>query len=542
MTAGPDGSTGGGAHGLVVTGGAGGTRARLEALAAAAGRADRAADHLARAAASVRRAHAAALGDPAVGRVIAPLTGLAWGRTGVRVWAGHAADLAAALRGAARAYAAADAEASAALRALVLVVGHTLGEGGPLAALLAGAGAAAGGAQALHALVLLRLLRAGPTPVGLALRAATGPAVAGRDDAVGLLARLVSAEGGALPGTLGLPDAATVELLLPGLAAWLLALPPGDQPLVGDPVARVAALVVVAAGAWAALLGAPRRDVRVAPLLPAKGEGRLPQPPAPTGAADLLRQVADLGAEPFPTIGLQRLDHADGTTSWVVAIPGTRSWDLAGGVDPMDNGTNLALVACLPDAMTQAVEEVLLRAGVGPDEPVVLAGHSQGGMVAVRAAAALSGTFTVAAVVTAGSPVGSMPLPAHVPALHLEHAADYVPALDGRPNPDRPTRTTVVRAASPSGGAGRGLAPGDVAGAHGCRGYVETAELVDAGGDRSLDAFGKDLRRALGDSTALATQQRYVVARVPAPAPPGTVDATVAAAAVPVPLGPPPGR
>ena len=39
--------------------------------------------------------------------------------------------------------------------------------------------------------------------------------------------------------------------------------------------------------------------------------------------------------------------------------------------------------------MTDAVLEAMGEAGVGPDEPVMLAGHSQGGMVAMSVAAAV---------------------------------------------------------------------------------------------------------------------------------------------------------
>ena len=86
-------------------------------------------------------------------------------------------------------------------------------------------------------------------------------------------------------------------------------------------------------------------------------------------------------------------------------------------------------------------------AGVRPDEPVMLVGHSEGGIVAVNAAchAAASRDFDITHVDTAGAPIGDVArrLPATVRVLALEHDADLVPHLDGATNPDRPNITTV---------------------------------------------------------------------------------------------------
>jgi pimeloyl-ACP methyl ester carboxylesterase len=76
----------------------------------------------------------------------------------------------------------------------------------------------------------------------------------------------------------------------------------------------------------------------------------------------------------------------------------------------------------------------------------MLVGHSQGGLVAMRAAEAYAadGRFTVTHVVTAGSPTARMPVPPSVSVLSLENRYDLVPRLDGTPPPADPNRVTVV--------------------------------------------------------------------------------------------------
>lgn len=66
-------------------------------------------------------------------------------------------------------------------------------------------------------------------------------------------------------------------------------------------------------------------------------------------------------------------------------------------------------------------------------EPILLSGHSLGGMLAAGLAAdpAFRHGRNVTGVVTAGSPIGRMPVPASVGVVALEHRGDFVPRLDG---------------------------------------------------------------------------------------------------------------
>ena len=179
-------------------------------------------------------------------------------------------------------------------------------------------------------------------------------------------------------------------------------------------------------------------------------------PAAPRNVTDLIaglehRDAMATGADQGE-IDVRRLTWiaADGTTrtSWVVDLPGTKSWE----PDPRhrehlnDLATNLTTMAGTSTARIDGLTEVLARAGVGRDDPVMLVGHSQGGLVAMRAAEryAADGSFRVTHVVTAGSPIARMAVPPSVSVLSLENRYDLVPRLDGEPPPPQPNRVTIV--------------------------------------------------------------------------------------------------
>lgn len=220
--------------------------------------------------------------------------------------------------------------------------------------------------------------------------------------------------------------------------------------------------------------------------------------------ADLHRVEHAGGGE----VRIARWTDADGVVRRVVLVPGTQDWFVASG-NPLDIQANLqAITGGLPDA-AQTVVAALRADGAGPDDPVMLAGHSQGGIIATALAAspAIAASFHVRAVVTAGSPTGRIELPANVSALHLEGTRDLVPGLDGKANPETPTRVTVhhdVRRSEEESLAGAGTS---VASAHALPTYRETARLVDEGASASSDAWLATNREFL--DPGLVTVTRY---------------------------------
>jgi hypothetical protein len=228
------------------------------------------------------------------------------------------------------------------------------------------------------------------------------------------------------------------------------------------------------------------------------------------------------GAGPGSVI-VQRVDHADGSRGWVVAIPGTQSMSLGAGSNPFDNRTNLAAMAGVADDSSALVAGALLSSGARAGEAVLLAGHSQGGMVAARLAGdpAFAGTYRVRSVLTMGSPIGAMAVPATTQALAMENLSDTVPAVDGTPNPDVPNVTTVKRDLSTSSDPRDVAATGSLFASHDLDRYAQTADEVDASDHPSIVAWREaavEVTGAPGDSVTTTVYQgtRLEPARAPA--------------------------
>lgn len=151
------------------------------------------------------------------------------------------------------------------------------------------------------------------------------------------------------------------------------------------------------------------------------------------GAEGVLARVPSAG------LHVEMLTLPSGGRGWLVAIPGTSNWSLSPAATPFDLMGNARLMAGQTSAGQAAVLAALGSLGVRRGEPVMLAGHSQGGLVAASLAARadVRARFTISQVVTAGAPIALVDLPRTVNALSLEHTDDPVPMADGRANPVR---------------------------------------------------------------------------------------------------------
>lgn len=211
-----------------------------------------------------------------------------------------------------------------------------------------------------------------------------------------------------------------------------------------------------------------------------------PQLPAPTGLAQVAGAVKAAAAdERTGVILVQRVTGPDGATSWLVAIPGTQSGGF-GGDTVTDMSTNLALDGGLPDQMTGAVLDAMAQAGIGPDDPVVLAGHSQGGMTAQSVAVAAGTAYSIRSVVTFGSPTIPQPMPSGVRLFALEQQQEAVNGLDGAAGTRTAPGVVVIRGDAAT--AATGPTPGPVA-AHSMDGYAALARKADeafAAADRQV--------------------------------------------------------
>jgi pimeloyl-ACP methyl ester carboxylesterase len=145
----------------------------------------------------------------------------------------------------------------------------------------------------------------------------------------------------------------------------------------------------------------------------------------------------------------------------------------------------------------------MASAGVTPgQEPVMLSGHSQGGLLAAALAATprFRRRFRVTHVVAAGAPIGRAAVPASVRVLALEHRRDPVPRLDQRPDPDRPRWVTVHR--------DLGVEVDEAWEAHDSRRYTGTARHVDRSHDASLRHWRRHSARFLAGEQARAWDYR----------------------------------
>lgn len=209
----------------------------------------------------------------------------------------------------------------------------------------------------------------------------------------------------------------------------------------------------------------------------------------PAGFADLLTGLEHRNqqatADDQGQVTVRALRHPDGTHSYIVDVPGTKDWHptpLREYEKLNDLGTNLHAMGGDETAYQEGIVAALRQAGAGPDDPVMLVGHSQGGIVAAQAAADLSasGELNVTHVVTAGSPIGHIDMPGDVRTLSLENNHDIVPRLDAADNPDRPHHVTVSFDTQ----------HGAIGGNHGIgSAYLPAAVALDRSADPSVAAY-----------------------------------------------------
>jgi hypothetical protein len=263
-------------------------------------------------------------------------------------------------------------------------------------------------------------------------------------------------------------------------------------------------------GLLAALLyGRPGRPA-VAPYPAELGTGR------PATVRDLLEhlhEVAALSTDPDSagngTVEVQTITDDDGTVRHVLYLPGTDDfnapWEQDGDVRDLE--TDMDAMSGLPDAYQQGILQALHDAGVQPDEPLLVVGHSLGGMEAAALAAHHHG-YQVTDVVTAGAPTAQLPgIPADTSVLSLEQRGDIVPELDGAPNPDSVEQTTVVFDTHPAA---------TVTAHHSYDTYEEGAGLVDASTDPSVVAAVQSLHdHGYLGAGGTVTSQVFQITRAP---------------------------
>jgi hypothetical protein len=216
---------------------------------------------------------------------------------------------------------------------------------------------------------------------------------------------------------------------------------------------------------------------------------------APADLRGLIRhldQTNDLSLPERPddqgTIEVQTLRGDDGSVRHIVYLPGTDQigtlpWHA--GVDVRDLPADLRIMSGADTTYADGIKQAMKDAGIGRQDPVLLVGHSLGGIEAASMLAHGSG-FDVTHVVTAGSPIaGIHDFPAGSHVLSLEARGDVVPLLDGGDNADSVGHVTVQFDDHES----------SVIGNHDVRHYVHGAAAADASDDPSVREQLASLRR-----------------------------------------------
>jgi hypothetical protein len=234
----------------------------------------------------------------------------------------------------------------------------------------------------------------------------------------------------------------------------------------------------------------------------------------PDDLADLMRhldQTNDLSAPDRAgdqgTIEVQTLHADDGTVRHVVYLPGsdelaTLPWSHDG--DVRDLPADLRVIAGDHTAYAAGIERAMHDAGIGPHDPVLLVGHSLGGIEASSLLAHGSG-FEVTHVVTAGAPIaGIHDYPAGTHVLSLENRGDVVPLLDGRENADSVAQVIVQFDDHET----------SIAGNHDLQHYIRGALATEASPDASVrEQLSSLAGQGFLGSSGPATSQVFQITR-----------------------------
>ena len=275
-----------------------------------------------------------------------------------------------------------------------------------------------------------------------------------------------------------------------------VALPAGRALGAEQGAAAIAALAVFAAAAGnTALRETPQQVHRTAEPRPVR---------PPRGVGELAARVPSSAAG-SPQIRLERYDGAD-RPHWVVYLAGTADFAPTPTREPFDLTANVLATADGDAASERAVRDALTAAGADPRDPLLLVGHSQGGLVAGRLAEA--GDLSVAAYVNLGGPLGAVSADG-VPGLSIEHSEDIVPALGGA----AASPAELITVNRPVLDGADAAAP--LFAAHDLERYRETARLVDGSEEARLMEFERIVQGFAGSDPG--TETRWRSERLPRP-------------------------
>lgn len=143
-------------------------------------------------------------------------------------------------------------------------------------------------------------------------------------------------------------------------------------------------------------------------------------------------EVADSGET---VIKVTKVVGVDGSVRWRVVLPSTQEWLTTwpgvdrGMTNDLDANIALMLTPMLKTQYERGVLEALAQAEVQREDPVMLVGFSQGGIMAGHLAA-YNTSYNWESIVVSGAPIDGMPIPAHTSVVSVQHRGDPVHHLD----------------------------------------------------------------------------------------------------------------
>ncbi|GAB3546926.1 hypothetical protein GCM10027404_08040 [Arthrobacter tumbae] len=197
-------------------------------------------------------------------------------------------------------------------------------------------------------------------------------------------------------------------------------------------------------GQWAPLLlddGTPWAGEPIPVSVSRDGQNRGPSEHLESVLPTDLAALAFLTAQAYGDAGnsstsdgavrITRVENAEGP-AYILSIPGTQSWNPVTSAIPADFTGNLVSASGRLSTAAATVALAMERAGIEPGAPVMLSGHSQGGMIAASLASdpAFMERYNVTNVMTFGSPVDAAAMPSNVDVISFQHQNDVVPRLD----------------------------------------------------------------------------------------------------------------
>ena len=190
--------------------------------------------------------------------------------------------------------------------------------------------------------------------------------------------------------------------------------------------------------------------------LPGHPEAQIRRVDAPAVLSDMCADIDELywSRTIGPAVKITRVGEGEGRR-WLLSLVGTESMTFRSTNNPADIETNIRLMLGLEASMSvgvvSALHAAMERDGVPADrwtrEPVLICGHSQGGIVAAALASVPpdEAGVNVAGILSTGGPNRRIRVRPDVVTIAVNHDQDVMPSLDGSPDraPDR--RVTVGR-------------------------------------------------------------------------------------------------